>query len=533
VTASRKPRTVPPERETHVEYDDIVIGAGSGGGVIASRLTEDPDRSVLLLEAGPDYSSVEAMPDDLLKPWVSWKDHDWGFKAEAVPGREINLHRGKVVGGSSAVNGTIALRGVPGDFEDWVAMGNDEWDWQSVLPYYRRLERDPEGGDFHGTDGPIPIERLPRERWQPIQRAFYDACRSLGFPESWDQNLPDATGVGPWPRNRADGNRISTNIAYLMPARERLNLAIRGGCLVHRLLFDGSRAVGAEVESGGRVQSVYGRRIILAAGTIQSPAILLRSGVGPADKVEPHGISLRHELPGVGENLIDHFSAGVHGLPAAGVQHDPSVVTEIGLRYTADGSDKFNDMQLAVSTIFDASQVRGLTEQPRATPSFGVGAVLQRTRSRGRLTLRSADAHAQPQLDMHYASDPEDMRRLIDGVRLSWELMHSPELEPLLDRVVAPTSETMESDALLAEYIRATTSTTWHVVGTCKMGPDGDAMAVVDQRGRVRGLEGLFVADASIMPDIVSCNTNLTTMMIGERIAEWLSGEPAAQTPYR
>jgi len=267
--------------------------------------------------------------------------------------------------------------------------------------------------------------------------------------------------------------------------------------------------------------------VTLSAGTLVSPAILLRSGIGPRDKLTPHNISMHHELPGVGENLIDHFSAGVQALPAEGVEHDPSVVTEIGLRYSAEGSPYFNDMQLAVSTIFDAAQVRGLTALPRATPSFGVGAVLQRTLSRGRLTLRSADPREQPQLDMNYASDPEDMRRLVDGVRLSWKIMHSPELAPFLARVVTPAADVVESDALLANYIRATTSTTWHVVGTCRMGPGSDPMAVVDQRGRVHGLDGLSVADASIMPDIVSCNTNLTSIMIGERISSWLASDKA------
>jgi choline dehydrogenase len=280
--------------------------------------------------------------------------------------------------------------------------------------------------------------------------------------------------------------------------------------------------VGVEVEVDGAVQQVFGKRVTLSAGTLQTPAILLRSGIGPRDKLAAHGIPLRHELPGVGENLIDHFSSGVHGLPVEGVEHDPAVVTEIGLRYTAEGSTQFNDMQLAVSTIFDPDQVRGLTEQPRATPSFGVGAVLQRTKGRGRLTLRSADPHEQPQLDMQYASHPEDLRRLIDGVRLSWRIMHGPELAPYLAEVLAPTAEMIESDEALGDYIRATTSTTWHVVGTCRMGADDDQMAVVDQHGRVRGIEGLRVADASIMPDIVSCNTNLTSMMIGERMAEWM-----------
>ncbi|MFN0095817.1 MAG: GMC family oxidoreductase [Dehalococcoidia bacterium] len=476
-----------------MEYDDIIVGAGSAGAVIAARLSEDPARSVLLLEAGPDYTSVEAMPNDLLKPWVSWQDHDWGFRAEAVPGREIRLHRGKVVGGSSAVNGTIALRGVPSDFADWVALGCDEWSYEQVLPYYRRLEADPEGGDFHGASGPVPIERPTREQWQPIQRAFHDACLTAGFPASWDQNLPEETGVGPWPRNRADGNRISTNIAYLLPNRGRLNLTIRSGVLVNRIVFDGKRATGVEVISGGETQRVTGRRITVSAGALQSPAILLRSGV--------------------------------QALAKDGVEHDPSVVTEIGLRYTATGSDQFNDMQVACSTVFDPDQVRGLSELPRAVRSFGVGAVIQRTKGRGRLTLRSTDPAEQPQLDMHYLSHPDDVQRMKEGLRLSWKLMHGPELSPHIGQLIAPTQEVIDDDAKLEEYLRATASTHWHVCGTCRMGQPGDPAAVVDQRGRVLGLESLRIADASVMPDIVSCNTNLTSIMIGERVAEWMQDE--------
>ncbi|MYD74610.1 MAG: hypothetical protein F4Y11_10505 [Chloroflexi bacterium] len=268
-----------------------------------------------------------------------------------------------------------------------------------------------------------------------------------------------------------------------------------------------------------------GRRICVSAGSAVSPAILLRSGIGPAEKLSPHAIQQRVPLPGVGENLIDHFGTGVQAFPKPEVVHDPDVVTEVGVRYTAPGSDQFNDMQLAISTIWDEDQVRGLTEAPRQHPSFGVGAVIQRPYSRGSVTLRSADPSEQPQLDMNYASHPEDLRRLMDGARLCWEIMHSDAITPFVERVIAPRASVMESDNALADYIRRTTSTTWHICGTAKMGPSTDPLAVTDQRGRVYQVENLRVADASIMPDIVSCNTNLTSIMIGERVAESMLGD--------
>ena len=501
-------------------YDDIVVGAGSAGAVIAARLSEDPQRRVLLIEAGPDYRSLDEMPRDLLKPWVSWRDHDWGFHADARPGREIRLHRGKVMGGSSAVNGTIALRGVPDDFASWVALGCDEWDFESVLPWYRKLENDPEGGDFHGSAGPVPIERPPQDGWQPLQRAFYDACRAAGFDDVRDHNLPDASGVGAWPRNRRDGDRVSTNIAYLLDIRDRPNLEIRHDTLVDRVAIEHGRARGVILADG---EEIAARRVILSAGAAVSPAILLRSGVGPREKLDPHGIAQQVPLAGVGENLIDHFGTGIQAFPVEGVEHDPDIVTEVGLRYTAPGSQQFNDMQLAISTIWDEEQVRGLTDAPRRHPSFGVGAVIQRPNTRGRLTLRSAEPTEQPQLDMQYASDPEDLRRLMLGARLCWEIIHSDAIAPFVERVITPSAEIIESDGLLADYIRRTTSTTWHICGTAKMGRADDPLAVVDQRGTLHGVDNLTVADASIMPDIVSCNTNLTTIMIGERIAAALA----------
>ena len=260
-------------------YDDIVIGAGSAGAVIAARLSEDPERQVLLIEAGPDYSRIEDLPDDLVKPWISWVDHDWGFRGTARQGRDFPMYRGKVMGGTSAINGAIALRGVPADFDAWVELGCDQWSYEDVLPWYRKLESDPEGGDFHGTNGPVPIERSPKAAWQPTHRAFYDACREQGFDDVWDHNRPEATGVGPWPRNKRDGLRISTNIAYLMNIRDRKNLTIRHGVMVDRVRLEHGRATGVVLADGSVVEA---RRVCISAGAIVTPAILLRSGIGPA-----------------------------------------------------------------------------------------------------------------------------------------------------------------------------------------------------------------------------------------------------------
>ena len=503
-------------------YDDIIIGAGSAGAVIAARLSEDPERKVLLLEAGPDYARIEDLPRDLVKPWISFEDHDWGFRANARHGRELRMHRGKVVGGSSAINGAVALRGVPEDFDAWVAMGCDEWSYEDVLPWYRKLESDPEGGDFHGTTGPLPIERIAKEDWQPVHRAFYDACRERGFDDVWDHNLPDATGVGPWPRNRRDGLRISTNIAYLMGIRDRENLSIRHRALVDRVQLEHGRATGV-VLSGGEV--IEASRVCISAGAAVTPAILLRSGIGSAEKLAPHGIDQHHALPGVGENLIDHVALGVVALAKPGVTHDPGVVFEIGLRYTVPGSDLFNDMQIALSTVWDPDHVRGIAMRRLEQPNFAFTAMLQRPYSRGSVTLRSADAAEQPNMDLNYASHPEDLRRLMEAARLGWDLMNSDQIAPYVEQVLAPPPDVFESDNALADFVLIAAATAFHISGTARMGPSSDPMAVTDQRGRVHGLDGLRVADASLQPDIVSCNTNLTSIMFGERIADFMRAE--------
>jgi choline dehydrogenase len=371
-----------------------------------------------------------------------------------------------------------------------------------------------ESADRSGSSGRPPKRGSLSIAASSRLRARRDTAR-------WDHNDPDSSGIGPWPRNRRDGIRVSTAIGYLAPARHRTNLSIRPGVNAHRVMIENGRAVGVEVEAVGTFQQVRGRRVTLSAGAIQSPALLMRSGVGSRDELAAHGINCQVNLPGVGRNLIDHPMVFVVATPVAGIPHDPQVTNPIGIRYTAAGSDEFNDMQMYVFEMFDPSLAPGLAlDLP--VPSISVVPGLQRPRSRGRLRLRSASPDVPPIIDLNYLDDPEDLRRMTDGVRIAWRLMHDAHFGPMIKEFVSLTAEVVNSDSALETFVRDNCTTIFHPVGTAKMGPENDPMAVVDQYCRVRGVEGLRVVDASVMPNIVRANTNLTCIMIGERVAAWM-----------
>ena len=502
-----------------MKYTHIVVGAGSAGAALATRLSEDPERSVLLLEAGPDYPDLETMPVDLKFGWGTGADfvvedeHNWKYTAKSTAkGPTMDVPRGKVTGGTSAINGQVFLRAIPEDFEYWVSMGNDEWSYEQVLPYYRKLETDTDfSDDFHGTEGPIIVRRHPLDELQPDQAAFYNACVAAGYAENPDHNHPDATGVGPYPLNNPEGIRWSTAIGFLSMARHRINLTIRPNCTTRRVLFDDTRATGVEVESGGESFVVNGDEIILSAGPIGSPHLLMLSGIGPADQLAEHGISLVKDVPGVGQNLRDHPTVHVSWRAQPDVPAPSQVVgpQKVALRYTARGSDIKNDM-IKVMRFRKIDRLLVM--------SVGLYLAL----GKGELKLQSPDPDVQPSLDYNYLQEPEDRRRLREGVRLCLELVDMKEFEGVVGERVNPDDAALASDNALDEWLMRSVSTMHHISCTAKMGPDSDPMAVVDQHGRVKGVQSLRVVDGSIMPDCTRANTNVPIMMMAERIADFI-----------
>ena len=514
--------------------DYLIVGGGSAGCVLAARLSEDPDVRVLLLEAGDrDVRPEIHIPATFSKLFQS--EADWNY--HTVPqagagGRRLYWPRGKVLGGSSSINAMIYIRGHHADFDGWAAAGCDGWGFSDVLPYFKRSEDNVRGASaYHGADGPLRVED-PKNP-SPVSLAFLNAAEAAGHARTPDFNGAQQAGAGLYQLTQKNGRRASAATAFLKPIRRRTNLTIRTNALVRRIVVEGGRAVGAEVVQDGRVETVYAdREVIVCGGAVNSPQLLMLSGIGPADALAALGIEVVLDRPAVGENLHDHLIVGLHyalNEPVSLVNAETlgsalrylltrrgmlsSNIAEAGLFVDSHGGGGVPDLQFHVAPVLFAGH--GL--EPPTDHGFSLGPTLVRPQSRGRLRLRSTDPEAHPAIDPAALADPADVQVLMAGLRLAREIAEAGPLDRFRGAPLDPGPASF-ADADLEAHVRQTCETLYHPVGTCRMGED-DA-AVVDSQLRVRGLDGLRVVDASVMPTITNGNTNAPTLMIAERAAD-------------
>jgi len=485
-------------------FDAVIVGGGTAGCVLAARIAAArPDASVLLLEAGPDLRADP--PREIREGWGMTRDFDWGYQAEPdATGNIEDLRRLRLLGGTSNLV-RFALRGSPADYDGWRALGNPGWGWDDVLPAFRRLEADAEFGDrpWHGADGPIPVTRYPALEGTEVHRAAIGALAGSGFEPVEDHNAPGALGFGALPMSARDGLRVSTVGAYLPLGATPPNLAIRAESQVANVRLDGTRAHGVTLVDGSAIEAEL---VIVATGTYGSPTVLMRSGIGPANDLEPLGIEVVVDLPGVGQNLADHPGVDVDAGYEGEVRSAPRLHSIATFRSGLAAPDDAPDLLLWVA---EPIAVAG------GTPAFEIDPVLMTPRSRGWVRLRSSDPLDPPRIRLPGLDGEGDVERLVEAYERAWEVANRPELRAVCRAPVGPDHHGGD----LRAAIRAAVYSYPHVVGTCAMGPDPALGAVVDPGGRVHGIDGLYVVDASIMPTQVSGFSHLVTIMIAEKLA--------------
>lgn len=545
-------RVLGPGRKSVGRFDYVIVGAGSAGCVLASRLSEDPSVRVLVLEAGgSDRSLFVSMPSALSIP-MNTRRFNWGMTTEPEPGldgRVMNLPRGKGLGGSSSINGMCYVRGNPMDFELWSALGAEGWHWANVLPYYRRMENVRGGGALRGASGPLHVTR-GREA-NPLYRAFVEAGRQAGYAVSANMNERQHEGFGPMEMSVADGRRCSAAMAYLRPAMKRGNVEVLTDALTERILFDGRKAVGVEFARRGKPHvALVGKEVILCAGSIMSPVILKRSGIGPAGELRQHGINVVADRHEVGENLMDHLEVylqqactkpitlyGSMNLIGKALIGGRWLLTRTGLGATnhfesgahvrSRAGIVYPDIQfhfLPLAMSYDGKSLA-------AGHGYQVHVGTKRSKSRGWVRLRDADPASLPRVRFNYMTHADDWLEMRACIRLAREVFQQEAMAPYRGRELAPGDE-CQSDECLDHFIKEKVESAYHPCGTCRMGSDGHA--VVDPLCKVNGVAGLRVIDSSVMPQATAGDLNAPTIMLAERASDLIRGRtlpPADDAP--